>query len=473
MKKIIIQIIFFLCCVHSNAQQAFTNSGNLQIHSGASVGGFGDFTNTSSGSFVNNGSFYLKKDISNAQSSMAAGTGTLYLNGTGAQAVNGTQTFKTYNLNTNNSAGITLNNNLSVSGAHTFAAGLITTSATPNYLVYEAGSSYSGDNDSRHVNGWVKKLGTTNFTFPVGDATYERTAAIANLSATSEFNCKYNTPTQNVFNLFSPLVQVHANEYWQINEISGGSAQVTLNWDNSKVAMDLVLLSEVQVAYYSGGYWRDGGGTASGNISTTGSITSLPGTSFSLPFTFGYATTVLPLKLISFTGERRSSISFLHWITENEQNVNHYEVQRSYDGVAYITIGSISAQKANTQQQYDFEDHSAIHGMAYYRLKSIENDGKFSYSKVVVVSERELQSTSFVVINPVRNAIAVFNKTGKEGVFDYRLLNAAGQQVLNGRVNMTVNGGALIPIAGTAAGIYLLELRNEKTVFIQKLLVEK
>lgn len=56
--------------------------------------------------------------------------GLLYLNGTSAQAVGGTQTFETYNLNTDNTAGITLNNNLSVNGVHTFANGLIATSAT-------------------------------------------------------------------------------------------------------------------------------------------------------------------------------------------------------------------------------------------------------------------------------------------------------------------------------------------------------
>ncbi|MBK8495520.1 MAG: hypothetical protein IPL50_11185 [Chitinophagaceae bacterium] len=66
---------------------------------------------------------------------MQAGTGTLYLNGTAAQIVSGSQVFKTYGLITNNAAGIILNNNLSAAGVHTFTAGLITTSATPNYMI--------------------------------------------------------------------------------------------------------------------------------------------------------------------------------------------------------------------------------------------------------------------------------------------------------------------------------------------------
>ena len=474
MKKVIIHIAFLFFCVHINGQQSFTNNGNLQIHTGASISGSGNFTNISSGVLVNNGSFYVKGNITNDQSSMAVGTGTLYMNGSAAQAVNGTQPFKTYNFVSNNSLGITLNNNLSVSGAHTFSAGLIATSATPNYLVYEAGSSYSGDNDSRHVNGWVKKYGSTNFTFPVGDATYERTAGITNLSTTSEFNCHYYKPTSNVFNLFSPIVQVHANEYWQINEISGGNARVTLNWDNSKVAMDNVLITNIRVAGYLAGYWRDGGGSASGNINTTGSVTSFSASSISLPFTLGYADQVLPLKILSFTAERRPGITYLQWSTENEQNVNHFEIERSANTINYTTIGTVAGRNISFQQHYDFEDHSSIQGIAYYRLKSVDYDGKFSYSKIIAVTERELQSSSFFILNPVRRAITIFNKTGYDGVFDYKLLNAVGQQVLNGKINMAVNGGAVLPLAATtAAGVYVLELNNANILFRQKLLIEK
>lgn len=184
MKRITIQITLLLFGAFVHAQQPFSNTGNLQIHTGGSLIGFGSFSNASTGSLVNNGSFYLRADLTNDQSSMATGTGILYLNGTVAQSVNGTQPFRTFNLVTDNNtvAGITLNNNLSISGTHTFTDGIITTSSTPNYLIYEAGSSYNGDGDGQHVNGWVKKLGNTNFSFPVGNGTVIRKAAIESLS---------------------------------------------------------------------------------------------------------------------------------------------------------------------------------------------------------------------------------------------------------------------------------------------------
>jgi hypothetical protein len=404
---------------------------------------------------------------------MAAGTGTLYLNGSSAQAVNGSQTFKTNNLETNNSAGITLDNDLSVSGIHTFTSGLINSSSIPNYLVYEAGSSYTGDNDSRHVSGWVKKIGNTNFVFPVGDASYERVVGISNLSASSEINCKYNTPTGNTINLFSPLVKVKANEYWQMDKISGGTAQVTLNWDHSKVAMDNVLIIDILSSQYTAGNWTSTGGTASGNVTTTGTITSNALGSFG-PLTLGYTSFPVPLKLLTFTAIRVPGTSFLKWVTENEQNVDRFDVQRSYDGGLFTTIGHVAARNRGSTEVYDLEDHSALNGIAYYRIKSIDIDAKFSYSGIAAVSEYDSGSAGFVVLNPARNVITILNRSGENGPFDYFLYNTAGQVLLKGNTDMEINGGAALPLPPhTPAGTYVLELSNEKMRFSQKILVER
>ncbi len=473
MKRITTYILSFLFGIESFAQQAFTNNGNLQVHPGTALTGFGNFSNVSSGTLVNNGSIYIKGNTTNDQSSMAAGTGTLYLNGSNAQAVNGSQTFKTYNLVTNNNAGITLNNNLSVSGAHTFSSGMITTSATPNYLVYESGASYSGDGDTRHVNGWVKKFGSANFEFPVGDATFERTAGIRNLSATSEINCHYFTNTQNVFNLSSPLVMVNGNEYWVIDKISGGTAQIALNWDNAKVPFINALLSDLRAAHYTGGNWTSVGGSASGNVSSTGNITSNAVSSFS-PFTIGATSYPLSLDITSLTAERRSGANFLHWITENEQFVDYFEIELSYDAVHFTTIGNVTSRNFTIQHHYDFEDRLPLSAIAYYRIKAVEFDGKFIYSRIVAVTEKALAPPSFVVLNPAIHGITIFNKTGKDGLFDYRLFNAGGQLVQNGNVYIANNAGVVLPVSPiTTAGVYMLELSNENVRFRQRILIRE
>lgn len=469
-------ILVIACTVFSiglNAQQAVQNNGNLRVHTGGSVSCFGNMTNAAAAVLVNDGALYIKGNLVNDEASMSAGTGTLHLDGASAQAVNGSQPMRTNDLVTNNAAGITLNNDLGIGGAHTFTAGLIHTSATPNYIIYESGASHSGSADSRHVTGWVKKNGNTGFTFPVGDNTYLRSIAISNLSAASEFNCHYYTPTQNIYNLFSPLVNVKANEYWQLDKISGGSAQVTLNWDHSKVAMDQVFLADVRAGHYTGGNWTSEGGTAIGDVTTTGSVTSTAIISFS-PFTLAYTSFPIPLKLISFTGWRNSGVSYLHWVSENEQDVSHFSVERSFNGTSFTSIGTVPALNRGIRELYSFNDPSSFTGAAYYRLKNIDNDGSYSYSRIIRVSESAAQGSSFVVLNPVQSAITIFNKTAPAGLYDYYLLNTSGQLIQKGTVNMNNNGGSIIRLPlQMAHGIYTLELRKDRSGYSQQILVQQ
>ena len=467
-------IFLLLLSNRATAQVDLYNNGTLYVSINTdTVYINGNFTNASVADLTNNGRLYVRLNLTNDQLSMVAGTGTLLLNGTVAQVVNGSQPFKTYNLITNNSAGITLNTNLSVAGIHTYTSGMIVTSATPNYLIYEAGSSYAGSGDSRHVNGWVKKFGNTSFTFPVGDATYERPVGITNLSATSEMNCKYSRTTPNKYNLSAPLVAVDSNEYWQINKISGGTAQVAMNWTTAKVPFYNVLLTDITSAYWNGLSWTNVGGTATGAPLVSGNITSNAVSSFGR-FTFGYKSFPVPLKLISFTAERRSGITYLNWITDNEKNVGHFEIQRSDDNSNYVNIGTLNARNSGVQEHYNMEDHSSINGIAYYRLRSVDIDGTSSYSRVIAVSEKSLNGSDFLVINPVRTGITIFNKTGREGEFTYRLFTTGGQMVMNGNVHMTTTGGAVLQLPGVVSqGIYVLELTNDNALFRQKIVVEK
>jgi hypothetical protein len=474
MKTSVFFIGLALACQTGSAQTSLANTGTLYISTANdTVYITGDLTNNSSAALTNNGRLYVGQNITNDQAAMATGTGTLLLNGSAAQNLGGAQPFKTYNLVTNNSAGITLNADLGVSGVHTFSAGLIHSSATPNYLIYEAGSSHSGSTDARHVTGWVKKNGNSNFTFPVGDNTFLRSVDLSGITAVSEFNARYSRPAQNIYNLFSPLVKVRGSEYWQIDRISGGNANVTLNWDNAKLPMDNVLLADIVAARYFGGNWNDAGGVAIGDVATTGSVTSSLQTSFG-PFTLGYKSFPIPLKLMSFTGWRRTGVSYLHWVTENEADVDRFAIQRSYDGSSFTTIGNVSARNRGIKELYSFDDPTQFTGTAYYRLCSYDRDGTFSYSKLIAITESNQDMSSFVVINPVRTAITIFNKTSQGGMFDYRLLNLSGQLIIKGSINLSSNTAGIIRLPlHITTGIYSLELVNERTRFLQQILVEK
>ena len=472
-KCLYIEIILVLGSGLCFGQSGIRNSGNLQLHAGANMTVVGNVENSSAANLINNGSLYLKGNLTNHQALMSAGIGTLYLNGTSNQTIAGTELYKTSGLVTDNIAGIVLNNNLTVSGTHTFTNGIITTSATPNYFIYDAGSTHNSSADTRHISGWVKKIGTSDFVFPVGNGTYLRPVAMSNLSGSAEFNCHYYNTTNNIYELWSPLVQVKPNEYWQVDKISGGTAQITLNWDNTKVPMDNIDLADILSAEYNGNDWESKGGSATGDVSTTGSITSNNINTFG-EMTLGYKSFPVPLKLISFSGLRRNGTSYLDWTTDNEFNVSHFEVQRSYDASSFTTIGNRTARNSGNRELYSFEDPVFFRGIVYYRLRSVDNDGTFSYSKIIALSEKDIISSDFVVFNPVRYAITIFNKTTEQGVFGYRLINSGGQVILQGNVNFELNGNAVIQLPSqTASGTYVLELRNSNILFTRQVLVER
>jgi hypothetical protein len=471
MTRIFLQSILLISCIYTNAQQAFKNNGNLQIHAGASVTGFGDFTNASSGALVNNGSLYIKQTLTNDQPSMIAGMGALHLNGTSTQSINGAQAFKTFDLITNNTAGFILNNNLSISGAHTFTNGIITTSATPNYLIYESGSSYSGDGDSRHVNGWVKKTGTSDFIFPIGNGTIERTAGIINLSASSEINGRYIQPTTNIWSLQGPLVQVHDEEYWQIDKVSGGTAQIALNWDNGKVAFPNVLVSEIRCAHYNGSVWASAGGTANGNVATTGTITSNAVSTFS-PFTFGFESVPLPLSFISFTAERQIDYTVLKWTTANEQNVDHFTIERSDDGMRFYDIARATARNSGNTEAYSSNDYAPLINIAYYRLRSVDTDGKEKLSRIVSVTVNNNTGLTLQT-NPVHEKITLIASSALNGIFNYHITAMNGQLAQQGK--LVIQNGGLHQLQlnrNLKPGAYTLEISNGPESFRYKLIVQ-
>ncbi len=467
MKIILIPIIVLFFCNQVQAQ--LSNSGNLQAHSGASLSVAGTFANTSSAALLNNGNIYIKGNVTNNQASMSAGAGVLELNGTSAQTISGNEVFKTYNLNTNNAAGITLNNNLSISNAHTLTAGIISTSATPNFIIYEAGSTYTGDADNRHINGWVKKMGSTAFSFPVGNGTYLRKIGVTALSASAEFNCRYSGNTPNTANLEPPISSINANEHWTLNKISGGTAQAILNWENGKVAFPGYILADIRTAQYTASKWTNTGGSATGTVTNTGSITSSALSTFG-QMAIGSITFPVPLNFLDISGQRLSNVIRIYWKTANEADVDHYEVQRSFDNSGFETIASVQARNIKDIQSYIHDDANAPDGKVHYRIKSVDIDGSLQLSRIVSVNYVVEGGKLTILQNPVGARIELSAKHLPSTTYHYQIFSNSGQAIKQGALLFGGSGTLTIPFQNVPSGSYLLYLKYNTETFFVKLI---
>ena len=451
----ILSILFTCMFAHAQNQVPVYNSGVLFIAADTVTMGF-EFTNANAANLTNNGILEIKGDINNYQTMTNGGTGVLILNGDASQNINGTAAFRTNNLITNNNEGVYLNNELKVAGNHIFQNGMITTADAAAFLTYESNANYTNATDAKHVNGWVKKMGNTAFTFPVGNASLLRDITIQNLSTTAEFKCRYNAMTPNPTQTALPIVLVNNFEYWNLDRISGGTAKVLINWNNAKVTCPPYTLNEIRVVQYNNGLWTSRGGTATGNVLSTGTVLSDVTDNFGM-VTFGSTNWFLEKGNISLTGTRTAGTSKIQWQYKGDNQPVAYEIERSNDGVTFTSLAKVSAT-ANTNT-YNFVDTKPVTTETFwYRIKGIAANGNGLYSTVITLNE---QQTGLKVTTVATNkTIHVTAHGSLAGNYHYTVVNMNGQLMQQG--NITANNGAIVPIAMPSAntGNYVLLLEN-------------
>lgn len=178
---------------------------------------------------------------------------------------------------------------------------------------------------------------------------------------------------------------------------------------------------------------------------------------------------VLPLKLISFTGNKEGTAIKLSWQTSNEINVSNFIIQKKA-GSGYTNIGTVASAGKSNEASYSFTDASPVAGTNYYRLKITDKDGKYAYSPVVPVVFDNVLKAWRVYPNPASTYIVV-----EYNVYDnnaqLQLINAGGSVV---KTKMLIKGStqATMNVNGVAKGTYKLVVKDgshteSKTVVIQ------
>lgn len=182
------------------------------------------------------------------------------------------------------------------------------------------------------------------------------------------------------------------------------------------------------------------------------------------------AQNILPVDVVSFTGKLQGEKAELQWIIENEESLKSYEVERSFDGSTYNKINTI---KATNARQYNYIDVSnEIRGKkVYYRLKKVDNDGRFSYSKVIV-----LQASSKIKLNiypnPVTSVIKLQTDESIRGRVNIEIIDMYGK--IRDRQIITVNGSLTsIPVTKLVTGTYYLKVRINNEQHSLKFIVNK
>lgn len=198
----------------------------------------------------------------------------------------------------------------------------------------------------------------------------------------------------------------------------------------------------------------------------TYNVTPTPEDGTSTPFTFTFNASVLPLRLIAFKASQELGSANLKWTTAEEENVSHFEIEKSSDGATFTVVGSVNAKNTNGINFYAFLDKAIADGATYYRLKSVDKDGTFTYSEIEAVTNK-LTSVS-VYPNPVTNVLnAQFATVKASGTIE--ISNMAGAVVLTTKINKGTNS-ATVDVTKLATGSYILSVQIDGETSVQKII---
>ncbi len=173
----------------------------------------------------------------------------------------------------------------------------------------------------------------------------------------------------------------------------------------------------------------------------------------------------LPLKLGDFTANKQTSGVRLNWETLSEENSSHFEIEKSPDGINFHTVGNINAKGNSTDKSYySYPEASVLTATNFYRLKMVDRDGSFTYSRVIVIKNDNDLLTVQLFPNPVQDVLQVQIPSRKKSTISIRINNALGVAVYNKFMQLQEGANATsIPVQHLPAGTYYLVAENDES----------
>jgi hypothetical protein len=186
-----------------------------------------------------------------------------------------------------------------------------------------------------------------------------------------------------------------------------------------------------------------------------------------------YTGAVLPINLISFSGKINNNNAELIWETASETNSSHFIIERSTDGLHFDNVGNVIASGNTTQQSnYRYTDKNIPIGKLYYRLKQVDKDGKFDYSNIIPLQNKNNGFEFNVLPNPASDLIAVQYKGLLEENTNVQLYDMQGKLVMK----TTINKGQTIAYSNIEklyAGTYIVSIQNNLLNESHKIIIQK
>jgi hypothetical protein len=175
------------------------------------------------------------------------------------------------------------------------------------------------------------------------------------------------------------------------------------------------------------------------------------------------STIPLPVELISFNAVKQSSAVLLTWATASEQDNDFFDIEMTENMKGeFKAVGRVHS-KVNTssiKQNYQFSHKGNFTGTRYYRLKQVDLDGTFEYSKVVAVSANGMHMAvePRVYPNPITPDSKLVYTADAAGKLNVTVVNMSGTRIQSKSYDVEAGENTIVLNLSDnlPAGIYIL-----------------
>ena len=198
--------------------------------------------------------------------------------------------------------------------------------------------------------------------------------------------------------------------------------------------------------------------------------------------TFTDSDNPLPVELTSFYAEAKTSTVDLKWTTATEVNNYGFEIERATASegklVKWEKIGIVNgAGNSNSPRDYSFRDVEPARAKSSYRLKMVDIDGTYEYSKVIEVNTHlpSKFSLSQNYPNPFNPNTTIRYQLPQNSFVTVKVFDVLGKEVeiLVNEEKDAGNYEVNFDASKLASGIYLYKMQTENFTEIRKLLLLK
>jgi sugar lactone lactonase YvrE len=177
--------------------------------------------------------------------------------------------------------------------------------------------------------------------------------------------------------------------------------------------------------------------------------------------------TPLPLNLLSFTGKNKGSYNLLEWQTAGRIGNDFFKIERSNDSRNFEAIDTVNGVGGSAPAySYSFIDHHPFNGVNYYRLNQTGNNGAFTYSQTIAVTNLQLSNLSITIYpNPGNEQIRI---TSSVMIDEMKISNLVGQIIYH-----VTPKEKNISLLFNQPGIYFIQIIVADQAITKKLIVLK